>query len=506
MIGVLHIVGIIFVLVLIACVGAYSGRKVCDAADFTTGGGKAGTMVVAGTIMGTLVSGQATVGTAQLAFNFGMSAWWFTLGSGIGCLILAIAYAKRMRHSGKTTLVGVITRDYGEACDYAASVFSSIGIFISVIAQMISATALITTIIPMPLPAAALVSVLIMTVYVVFGGVWGAGIGGVMKLILLYVSSIAGGVFVLKVTGCAEGINDMLTGIFAGSQLGEINDIYSASDIAPRFASLVARGPLKDLGSGLSLVLGVISTQSYASAIWAAKSDSAAVKGSLISALLIPPIGVACILIGLFMRGHCITSEEAAALIQAGQSVPEGMMVIASSAQVFPQFVLHYLHPLFGGIVLGTLFITIVGGGAGLSLGVSTIVVEDIIAEMTMRFHNPAKKLFLSRGIIVFVLVLSAVIALLLPSAMINDFGFLSMGLRGAVIFVPLTTALYLKGRISANWGLTSVIAGPASVIAGNILKAPFDPLFIGVAVNIITMTLGLVLSGKNVSNTEKML
>lgn len=79
MIGVLHIVGIIFVLVLIACVGAYSGRKVCDAADFTTGGGKAGTMVVAGTIMGTLVSGQATVGTAQLAFNFGMSAWWFTL-------------------------------------------------------------------------------------------------------------------------------------------------------------------------------------------------------------------------------------------------------------------------------------------------------------------------------------------------------------------------------------------------------------------------------------------
>lgn len=495
MIGLLHIAGIAFVLILIAGVGAYSGRKVSDASDFTTGGGKAGMMVVAGTIMGTLVSGQATVGTAQLAFNYGMSAWWFTLGSGIGCLILAFAYAKRMRHSGKTTLVGVITEEYGEKCDYAASVFSSIGTFISVIAQMISATALITTIIPMPMTAAAIASILIMTIYVVFGGVWGAGIGGVLKLILLYVSSVAGGLFVLSVTGGAGGINDMLTGLLAGTELGEINGIYSAADIAPRFASLIARGPLKDLGSGLSLILGVISTQSYASAIWAAKSDSAAVKGSLISAFLIPPIGVACILIGLFMRGHCVTADEVSALMQAGQSVPDGMFVIASSAQVFPQFVLHYLHPLLGGIVLGTLFITIVGGGAGLSLGVSTIVTEDIISEVTDRFNDPSKKLILSRLTIVLVLILSGVIALIMPSAMINDFGFLSMGLRGAVIFVPLTCALYLKGRIGAKWGLISVIAGPVAVIAGTALKVAVDPLFIGIAVNIAVMCLGMALT-----------
>lgn len=31
--------------------------------------------IVAGIIMGTLVGGSSTVGTAQLAFNYGMSAW-----------------------------------------------------------------------------------------------------------------------------------------------------------------------------------------------------------------------------------------------------------------------------------------------------------------------------------------------------------------------------------------------------------------------------------------------
>ena len=86
--GPLHVVGMLATIGLIVGIGVYSGRKVASAADFSSGGGKAGAWIVCGAIMGTLVSGQATIGTAQLAFSFGMSAWWFTLGSGIGCLIL----------------------------------------------------------------------------------------------------------------------------------------------------------------------------------------------------------------------------------------------------------------------------------------------------------------------------------------------------------------------------------------------------------------------------------
>ena len=39
-----------------------------------------------GAIIGTLVGGSSTIATAQLAYTFGMSAWWFTLGAGIACL------------------------------------------------------------------------------------------------------------------------------------------------------------------------------------------------------------------------------------------------------------------------------------------------------------------------------------------------------------------------------------------------------------------------------------
>ena len=59
------------------------------------------TPVVAGVIMGTLVGGSSTVGTAQLAYQFGLSAWWYTLGAGISCLILALVYTKPLRRTGK---------------------------------------------------------------------------------------------------------------------------------------------------------------------------------------------------------------------------------------------------------------------------------------------------------------------------------------------------------------------------------------------------------------------
>ena len=61
--------GIALVLFLIVGVGLFSGKRVKGASDFVDGGKKAGPFLVCGTIMGSLVSSQATVGTAQLAFH-----------------------------------------------------------------------------------------------------------------------------------------------------------------------------------------------------------------------------------------------------------------------------------------------------------------------------------------------------------------------------------------------------------------------------------------------------
>ncbi len=497
-IGIWNLLGIILIIAIIIGVGIYSGRMVSDASDFDTGGGKAGPWIVCGAIMGSLVSGQATIGTAQLAFEYGMSAWWFTLGSGIGCLILAIGYVIPLRHSGSITLLEVIGKEYGAKAEYAGSVLCSIGIFISVIAQVLSSCALLTTIFHMDFLPAAMISVVVMMIYVVFGGAWGAGMGGVVKLILLYGASILGLGIVLTNSHGISALVDQLRATLVGTDVGELAGITASEDVSARYFSLFSRGFLKDMGSGLSLLLGVLATQTYAQAIWSAKSDSKARKGAMLSAVLIPPIGIACIFIGMFMRNHCMTTNEIAALTEAGKSIPEAMIEIASSSQVFPTFVLHYMPKFIGGIVLGTLLVTVIAGGAGLSLGVATILVNDIFCKISKQLADVKKKLYTTRVTIVVILCCAAAIALVVPGAIINDFGFLSMGIRGTVVFIPLTCALFAKGKV-ASWAvLVSMAAGPIAVLGGNLLGLPFDSLFLGIFVCLVIIGAGVLAPSKN--------
>ena len=136
------IIGLVLTVAMILGLSIYSGTK------FKAGASKNGSAITAGIIMGTLVGGSSTVGTAQLAYNYGMSAWWFTLGGGIACLVLALVYVKPFRNSHCATLVQMISHEYGSAAGLSASILNSVGTFINIISQLIAATAVITVLFP----------------------------------------------------------------------------------------------------------------------------------------------------------------------------------------------------------------------------------------------------------------------------------------------------------------------------------------------------------------------
>ena len=193
------------------------------------------------------------------------------------------------------------------------------------------------------------------------------------------------------------------------------------------------------------------------------------------------------------MRGTCLTADEAAALISLGNTLPDGMLILENTAQVFPQFIIHCLPPLFSGVALGTLFVTIVGGGAGLALGAATVVVQDLLGRLTTKIQWAKVKLALIRIVIALLLFAAVLCSLALPNTMINDLGFLSMGLRGAVIFIPFTFALYAAGKVSGFWANIAVFAGPLAVLGGNAGGLPFDPLFVGIAASVAIMLIGVI-------------
>ena len=485
-----HILGIILSVVLIEVVGVMSSRKVKTADDFSRAGGKAGTWVVCGTIMGTLIGGQSTVGTAQLAFTYGISAWWFTLGAALGCVALAIGYVIPLRRSDSTTLLEVVSKEYGKKAEVLGSILCSLGMFVSVVAQILSSSALLMTLFPVKFYLAAAISCLVMMMYVVFGGLWSAGLGGIVKLILLCISSLAGGIIVLSLTDGYHGIMTSIEEMM--NSFVETHGRVSEEYIQERYNNLLARGAGKDIGSGLSVILGVLATQSYAQGIWAAKTDSAARKGALYSAILTIPIGAACVLIGLYMRGHYVTAEEMNLLVESGKSLPENIGVMATTAQAFPLFITHCMPEFLGGIVLGTLLITIIIGGSGLTLGSSTILVRDVFMKINPLLSESSKNLKVSRLTIIGILLMSVFVAATFSGSFINDLGFLSMGLRSTAVFVPLTLALFFPKRFKYKWIITSIIAGTAALILTQILKLPIDGIFVGLGVSVLCCLFGI--------------
>ena len=456
----LLIAGLCATLIVIVGLSVWSGTR-------AKSGQKLSMPVVAGVIMGTLVGGSSSVGTAQLAFNYGMSAWWFTLGAGIACLILALIYAVPLRRSGCPTLVGMIRKEYGDAAGMWASILSSVGTFINVISQLISATAVIAVVFPqMPLPASVALSAVFMVLYVIFGGTKGTGMVGIVKMFLLYGSTIACGVLVLQMTGGANGFIHMT------------NQIDNPDNI--NFYSLFARDVGTDLGACFSLILGVLTTQTYAQAVLSARTDKDAVGGALASAFLIPPIGIGGILVGLYMRANA------------------AMYPGLTAKTALTTFVTTHMAPLPAGIILGALFVAVLGTGAGLALGISTIINNDIVKRLSKRFDEPKKTAALSKLWIVVVLAAAGLLSCGSLGDTILQFAFMSMGLRGAVIFLPLCCGLWLPGRIGRKYAIASVLISPLAVLAFGLVDIlPFDPLFVGILISLIIMAFGLFRSQK---------
>ena len=446
-----HYAGAVVVLLFITALGWYSGSRVKTAADFSTGGKRAGAGIVAGTITGTLVGGASTIGTAQLAFTYGLSAWWYTLGGGIACLILGFVYAKPLHASGCATMPQILSREFGQRVATTAAILTSMGNFLSIISQVLSSVALVTSFAAMPSGIVTLLTIALMIAYVIFGGVWSTGIVGIAKVALL----------------CAS---VGLCGLAALYWQGGLAAFFHALP-AERYFSLVARGIPKDMGAALSMIIGMLTTQTYVQAIISARTVNLAKTGAYASALLIPSIGAAGILVGLYMRVHFPDIVPATAL---------------------PLFILTFVPPLFSGMVMAILFVAVVGTAAGVSLGLCSVLCNDIYCVYANPRATDRQKLLASRLILAGILIVAGLVAVMHTGSLILGWSILSMALRGIVGFGVLTAALFFPGRIPSGYALVAMLAGPACFLGIWLLMGDrVDPLSLGLLASILILLAG---------------
>lgn len=218
--------------------------------------------------------------------------------------------------------------------------------FISVVAQLLSLVALISSMFPLNPLLTAFIGIILMATYISFGGIWGSSLVGILKIILIYIFLTIASIFCYKSFGSI-------------SNLKEIFSHY------PWF-SLFGRGFIVDSSVLFSTLVGVTSTQTCIQAVLSQKNISVSRKGVLLSAFLIPPTGIAGILIGFYMRAN----------------YPD-----INSAQALPLFIIKHFNPLLSGMALATLLIAATDTGASLILGISTMFTRDIYPKF-FRFNE----------------------------------------------------------------------------------------------------------------------
>lgn len=279
----------------------------------------------------------------------------------------------------------------------------------------------------MQLPVAALLIIVVTACLVFFGGLSSSGMAGIFKIVLIFASIFVGGVL-------------------AYCDMGAWQGLAQSFEPFPWF-SLFGRGVEDGLVSLGSMIVGVISTQTYVQAIFSARDSKTAAAGCAAAALVVIPVGLPSVVIGMFMHLHH----------------PE-----INSIDALPLYLVTYLPHWLGGIGLAAVLISALGSIAGLALGVGTMLSRDIIHNICQEATSKAQ-LWASRLSVLAVSIAAMVFVFFHLDSSVLEWNYLSMALRGSGIFLPLTFCVFFPGRVRASMGVAAMGAGVFAAVFGNI-------------------------------------
>lgn len=427
-----------FLLVLGA--GIYAARKVKSAQDYSVGGHRASVAIVTGALIGTLIGGSATVGTAQLAFCVGLSAWWFTLGLGIGLIVMALFFVRPLRKYQMETIGQFLVSHFGERAGIITSVSSSIGIFFSIVASFLAAVHLLATVFGLAIVPSIGLTALIVLVTVWGGGIGGAGLVGIIKTVLVYGTLLVGGIGAYMMLGGLCGI-EMLFPSMPWLRLDGV-------------------GVWKAIGDLIALIVGILTTQTYIQAVYSARSTTVAITSCLTAAAIVIPVGLPAVCIGMFMRVYH----------------PEILPVNA-----LPLYFMEYLPSWLGGAAIMGVLLSAIGSSSGLALGVGTMLSRDIISRFMARVSSQSL-LQMNRICVLGVTLAASIVTYLNYDALVLTLNLYSMAFRASAIIVPMTLAVFCAGKIPRASAMYVMLGGLVPALISAMMSLGVSPIFFGIA------------------------
>ena len=408
--------------------------------------------VAAALLAGLAVGGVSTIGTAEWAYERGISAGWYNAAWAVGAFAVAFGAARRFRRLEITTLPELFERHYSTT----ARVLGVIGqLVIQVVItslQYVAGGAILRALLPgvFSLQTGMLVTAVVFVGITLIGGFWAAGLTNVINVGVIYVGLLLAAVLSV---GRIGGVGALAKGLPQGH---------------PGF-DLLAMGLPLIAAWFIVMMTTVHSTQSVIQVGFAAKDEKNAALGYLLGGLLILPVGFISAVIGM-----------AAAVGHPG--------IVA--AEALPRMVMD-LSPLAAGIILAGLWAADVSTASALLLGSAALVSSDIVKRFFAPDLSPAKDQLLCRITVALLSVITFGLALTIQG--ILQALLVGLTLTTAYTLVVLMTIYCprLCRRSSATWTLaTTMLALALWLVAPASWRVLPHPIYLAWLVSIVTFLL----------------
>ncbi|MBS4172647.1 sodium/solute symporter [Bacillus sp. FJAT-49736] len=177
----------------------YAAKKTRTANEFYTAGGGLNGWQNGLAIAGDYLSAASFLGIAGMIALNGFDGFFYSIGFLIAYLVVLFIVAEPMRNLGKYTLADMINSRFDAKKVRAVAALSTITIVIFyMIAQLVGAGALIQLLFKIDYSVAVLIVGVMMTIYVLFGGMTATSWVQIVKAVLLMVGTIVISILVLS--------------------------------------------------------------------------------------------------------------------------------------------------------------------------------------------------------------------------------------------------------------------------------------------------------------------
>lgn len=410
---------------LLVGIGLWIGRVVRSSGDFFVAGRGLGAGLIFSTVLAANIGAGSTVGATSLAYEEGLSAWWWNGSAGLGSLVLALWVGPRIwreaAREGYFTVGDLLAAHYGRAVSGLAAALIWIGTFSILSGQLIGIASVLYVVGGIPRVAGYALGALVTTAYFVAGGLLSsAWVNRVQLAVILAGFAIAAPWALASVGGWDA----------AATAEPRLADFWYSGGAGSGWTRLFMLGPAFIISPGLL------------QKAYGARSERALT------------VGVAANGIALLLFAFAPVALGLAARVQ--------FPALADENDALPEILRGALPAWLGGLALAAVFSAEVSTADAVLFMLSTSASRDLYRGFVRPQATDTELLKVAR----FTAVLGGVVGVLLALV----YGTVVRALEAfyallvVTLFVPVIGALYAR-HVDRRQGLVSIAAGVAALL-----------------------------------------